>query len=930
MVPCEQDIFESGEWELDLSARELRANGVTVPIGSRAFEIIETLVRSAGQLVTKDELVRRTWPGAAIVEDATLRVHISAIRKALGADRRMLQTVSGRGYRLLGNWTIRQDRAPAKPQHATAAPTSFRTNVTVAASALVGREPAVKHLCNLVSAYRAVTLTGPGGIGKTVLASEVARRLFPTIAGDVFFVELVSLSDPALVASTAASVLGLRLGSDEISPASVARAIGKRKVLLVLDNCEHVVDAAAELAETLVQLCPHTTVLATSREVLRIEGEFVYRVAPLDVPSQHQEASNDVLACSAVQLFIARMRLVRDNFLAQGENLPAIGSIARRLDGIPLAIELAAARAATFGLPEVAARLDDRFALLTGGRRTALPRHQTLRATLDWSYKLLPETERVVLHCLAIFAGPFSLHAACAVSSMTEADVVDSIGSLVGKSLVLKAENSAGTQFRLLETTRAYAFDRLSESGALTDVASRHAAYFLKLLGQEDAHSIPSEQRPAALRRRADEIHAALEWAFSSSGDPSTGVALTIAAVPLWFDLSQQTVARGRIEQALRHAETGGEQEMRLRIALGYSLWYLGPGANAIEPNFARALEIAERIGAAAVQTRALWGLWAARRGREDHHAALDVALRFADAARKAGDLGATHLADRIIALTHHLLGHQRLAQEWTERTLRQPHRLDPSMGMGYQVETPVAMPALLARILWIRGFPDQATAAAAAAITAADKTGHSFALAYALAFAGLPVALWTGAPDAKRLLDMFAAHATGNRNLEDWRLCYARALELRQGSEAEALIASFIEPRADPSRIAPFAHLPIGTNIPVPLPGEPPADLPWSAPELLRVDAMLLLWHRAPGADVAAEAKLLRALEIAGEQSALSWELRAAMSLARLWRRQGRAVEARDRLMATYEKFTEGFGTSDLIQARSLIADLESDGTSA
>ncbi|WP_084788556.1 winged helix-turn-helix domain-containing protein [Bradyrhizobium sp. Cp5.3] len=930
LVPCEQGVFGSSEWELDLSTRQLRANGVTVSIGSRAFEIVETLVRSDGQLVTKDELVRHTWPGATIVEDGTIRVHISAIRKALGADRGILQTVSGRGYRLLGNWTIRQDRAPAEPEQATASPTSFRTNVPIAASALVGRESAVQHLCNLASAYRAVTLTGPGGIGKTVLASEVARRLFATIASDVFFVELASLSDPALVPSTAASVLGLQLGSDDITPASVARAIGKRKVLLVVDNCEHVIDAAAELAETLLHRCPHTTLLATSREVLRIEGEFVYHVAPLDVPSQHQEASSDVLARSAVQLFIARMGSVQENVLAQDENLPAIGSIVRRLDGIPLAIELAAARAATFGIQDVAARLDDRFALLTGARRTALPRHQTLRATLDWSYKLLPETERVLLHCLAIFVGPFSVDAASAVASMTEADLVDRIGGLVAKSLLLKVENSVGPQFRLLEMTRAYAFDRLSESGAFAEVARRHAEYFLKVLGQAEVEAQSSGQRPAASGRRADEIHAALDWAFSGAGDPSLGVALTIAAVPLWFDLSRPTVARGRIEQALPHAEMGGDDEMQLRIALGYSFWYLGPATHAIGANFARALEIAERIGAVAVQTRALWGLWAAHRGREDHRAALDVALRFADAARKAGDLGATHLADRVIALTHHLLGHQQLAQEWTERTLRQPHRLAPSMGMGYQVETPVAMQALLARILWIRGFPDQALAAAAAATSAAGATGHSFALAYALAFAGLPVALWTGAPEAGRLLDMFATHAGGNRNLEEWRLCYARALEFRQGSEGEALIASFVEPRVDPSRIAPFADRPIGTHILVPPPGEPPVDLPWSAPELLRVDAMLLLWHRAPGADDAAEAKLLRALEVAGAQSALSWELRAVMSLALLWQRHGRTVEARDRLVATYEKFTEGFGTRDLVQARSLIADLESDKTSA
>ena len=595
------------------------------------------------------------------------------------------------------------------------------------------------------------------------------------------------------------------------------------------------------------------------------------------------------------------------------DNLQAIAAICRRLDGIPLAIEFAAARAATLGLSQVARRLDDRFRLLIGGRRTALPRHQTLRATLDWSYELLPVTERVLLDSLAIFVGPFSTDAACAVTSMTETDVVGSIGDLIGKSLVLRAENSVSTQFRLLETTRAYAFDRLSKSGALTEIARRHAEYFLKVLGQleVEARSIPPDQRLAVFGRRADEIHAALEWTFSSSGEPSIGVALTIAAVPLWFELSQQTIARGRIEQALPHAETGSDEEMPLRIALGYSIWYLGPATNAIEPNFARALEIAERIGAAAVQTRALWGLWAAHRGRGDHRAALDIALRFADVARKAGDLGATHLADRIIALTHHLSGHQQLAQEWAERTLRQPHHLNPSSGMGYQVETRVAMLALLARI---RGFPDQATTAAAAAIAGAGESRHSFSIAYALTFAGLPVALWTGALDeARRQVDMLAAHAAGNRNMENWRLCYARALNFRHDGEGGALIASFIEPRADPSRIAPFSDLPIGAHSPVPLPGELSADLPWSAPELPRVDAMLLLWHHAPGADVAAEAKLLRAPEVASEQSALSWELRAAMSLARLWQRHGRASEARDRLMATYEKFTEGFGTSDL-----------------
>ena len=267
-------------------------------------------MRSNGEFVTKEDLARSAWPGLVVVEDVTLRVHISAIRKALGSDRSMLETVPGRGYRLLGNWTIRQSHAPVQPdlsERSGMAPNEFRTNVPVVASALIGRETTSQRLCELVSAHRAATLTGPGGIGKTVLATEVARRLFPTIERDVFLVELASLSDRSLVPSAVAAVLGSRLGGDQISAAAVARAIGSRKVLLVLDNCEHLVDAAAELAETLLRLCPYMTIVATSRELLRIEGEYVYHVAPLDVPSRDQEASSEMLAHSAVQLFIAVM-----------------------------------------------------------------------------------------------------------------------------------------------------------------------------------------------------------------------------------------------------------------------------------------------------------------------------------------------------------------------------------------------------------------------------------------------------------------------------------------------------------------------------------------------------------------------------------------------------------------------------------------------
>jgi hypothetical protein len=386
-------------------------------------------------------------------------------------------------------------------------------------------------------------------------------------------------------------------------------------------------------------------------------------------------------------------------------------------------------------------------------------------------------------------------------------------------------------------------------------------------------------------------------------------------------------VARSRVEDALRHAEAGSEQEMQLRLALGHAHWYSAPGHDAMEPAFARALDIAERIGATTVRTRALWGMWAAHRGRGDNLAALEVARRYADAAISAGDLSAIHLADRILGLTHHLLGHQLLAREFTERALRQPHPLDATSGIGYQVETPVAMPAQLARILWIMGFPDQAAVAVRQAVAAARNSGRSYPVIYVASFAALPIALWAGAEDEVRfLLDLLLPHSAGYQRMEQWALCFERVLKLRAGNESDALIASFIEPRADGAFVPPFADLASDANISVPLPGLEPVDIHWNTPELLRVDAELLLWHDAPGAAAAAEAKLLRALEIAREQMALSWELRAALSLARLWRRHGRTAEARELLAATYGKFTEGFGTSDLRHAQKLMADLQSD----
>ena len=486
------------------------------------------LAERAGKLVSKNELLDLVWAGV-VVEENNLQVQVSALRKLLGPD--VIATIPGRGYRL----TLMPDDAAAQRAESEPAPARSPTphDGAIEAPALYGRADDVDALRDLILHHPLVTLVGPGGIGKTRLAQAIAHDLRNDFGNNVKIVELASLADPTLVAATVARALGLVGDADAALSLSV-RALAGQRLLLVLDNCEHLLDDVALVVAALRKGAPEVHILATSQEVLRHPDEHVYRLGALAVPADLSlQSAGDA---GAVQLFIARAQAVEPRLRLSEENFCAIVEICRRLDGIPLAIELAAARVLLLGVEGVRERLDERFRLLTAGSRLALRRHQTLRAALEWSYGLLSATEQTVFDRIGAFAGSFSLECAQALAADDQSDewsVLDHLGALVDKSLVA-VEDGANARYRMLETTRAFALERLAASGATSKVMHRHAEvmlYQFERYYDEVLQGAPSVKVVGKITPDLDNLRGALNWAGGKGGDRRIAIALFGAAV---------------------------------------------------------------------------------------------------------------------------------------------------------------------------------------------------------------------------------------------------------------------------------------------------------------------------------------------------------------------------------------------------------------
>ena len=945
--------IEFGRFSVLPHRRELLAEGRPLELGGRAFDVLLVLIEASGAVVSKDALMNRVWPDR-IVEENSLQAQISALRRAFGADRDLIRTIAGRGYQFTGEIRTGSVRpnAPATAEMPQPAPTPSRppTNLPEPVSELIGRDVELDQILDLSASHRLVTLAGAGGIGKTRLGFAAARRLLPRFADGVWAIELAPLADPELVPVTVATALGLELASGTASPLSVATALRSKQLMLVLDNCEHVVGAAATMADALLRANPATRVIATSREPLRVEGERVYPVPPLAVPAQGRLNGEDLLSYGAVRLFVERARAAAPRFSPDARVAAAIGGICYRLDGIPFAIELAASRAATLGIEELAARLDDRFDLLTGGRRTALPRQRTLRATLDWSYELLTETERAVLRRLAIFAGGFTLQAASAVAADDEiaaAEVVDRIANLVAKSLVTADSGGAEVRYRLLETTRAYALEKLVQAGEFDVTARRHASRYLDLFSSAEAES---ETRPQAewlsiYGRHLDNVRAAFDWAFSPGGDASIGVALTIAAVPLWVQLSLLDECRERVERALANlgdADAASERaRMQLSAALGWSLMYGVGRASEAGPAWATTLEIAQRLNDKDYKQRALWGLCIDQFNNGEFRAALGFAKRFAELVANSTDTIDLIMGDRILATSLHYIGDQTNARFHIDRVLahlagfaQQPQivrlRFDMRVSTHY----------FQARILWLQGFADEALRVVEHNVEEGRVIGHALSFCSVLGQGACPIAFLAGDFDAAARYGAMLLDHTEHHPIRLWQL-WARCFngmvmakrgnitagldvlrgELEQGGEAKFL-PRFLLPLGELAAcLGEAGEVAQGLAIVEDaLTRCKTRDEGWYLAELLRIKGELILKGDGSEAAAKAEEEFLSALDWARRQGALSWELRAATSLARLLNDQGRAADATALLQPVYGRFTEGFATADVKSAKALL----------
>ena len=685
-------------------------------LGDRAFEVLLALVERAGQLVPKDELLDLVWPGL-VVEENNLQVQVSTLRKILGAA--AIATSAGRGYR----FTL----ALMPDGESSSSPVAKRHNLPQQLTTFIGHEEDLEEYAALLNQARLLTLTGIGGCGKTRLAIKLGETVLPSFPAGVWFVDLAPLSDAERVPLTVATTLGIRKQADQPRIETLCEHLASRQMLLVLDNCEHLTAACAALAQRLLTAAPGVRVLATSREGLNVPGERTVTVRSLALPAIGSEHVVPGLeSCEAVRLFVERARLAVTKFSLDATTAPAVAEICRRLDGIPLAIELAAARVKVLSVEEIRVRLDDRFRLLTGGRTTGLARQQTLLAAIQWSYDHLAPDEQRLLRLLSVFTGGWTLAGAVRVigDQVDEYEVLDLLTRLVDRSLVTIERIVGGTtRYAMLETVRQYAQERLNQSGEGDAARTRHLEFFVALAEEAEPKLSGRTQREWLVRLRAelDNVLQALAWCDHAEGGTELGLRLVYALLGFWFHLGLMELGYQATLAALGRAGAAARNGVKAKALVGAgSLSRSVDRYDEANDHMVDALSIAREIGDSKLAVESLLILGYLANDQGSSASALGRLEESLTLARNLSDKALVARALNAMGEVYRAAGNMEAAQPLYEE----------SLALGRDQENTLIIATVcdnLARVFISRGEPERARDLVLEVLTISEAAGSKW-----------------------------------------------------------------------------------------------------------------------------------------------------------------------------------------------------------
>jgi predicted ATPase/DNA-binding winged helix-turn-helix (wHTH) protein len=937
------EVFQFGPYRLIPSKRLLLLGQDHVELGSRAFDMLVLLVRRHGEVLTRREIIDQVWSDLT-VDETNLRAQVAQLRRILGRGEEgedYVKNVRGRGYVFV---------APVQAAASSDAPPAIalpptRGRLPGRLQRLVGRRQALNAIAARMQACRFLSLVGAGGIGKTTLAIELGHRLAARFDGQVCYIDLGSLKAPDLVMPTIAVALGYTVNSADLLP-GLTSFLAERRLLLILDCCEHVIEAVAGLTAAVFRDAPKVHLLVTSREPLRAEGETVLFIEPLDLPAQKPDlTAAEALDSASVQLFM--QRAAASGYISEldDRHAAAVAEICRQLDGNPLAIELAGSRLITYGFSGLLEGLGGGKILGWPGRRHD-PRHRTLEATLDWSFQLLSDVERRVLARLSVFVGAFTMQAAEAVAC----DAVDerravarAVEELVDKSLLAIVSVDGAHQYRVLDVTRFYAEMKLSESGEREAVLRRHARFCIDTLQQHNVgprHVIQPGGRKLGLE--AGNVRAALEWCFSAEGDVELGIDLAAQASRMWLDLSllRESLRWCRIALARLGEEQPSMRLLRLQEALALSQMYTQGNDEHVGAAIDRGLALAEALHERESEMHLLAGRNLLLTRRADFVGALHAAERFAALAHESQDPVEIVASDWMLGSTHQLIGRPRTGLEFLERGAARAEALGVDKAYYFGFDNTGRSAIGRAWSSWLCGKPEKARRLARYLLGQAAAHNHPVSVCIAYLYT-TSVVLWLRDLEWAEGLIEFLIEIPARHQLIPYRtggVALKGELLLAKG-ETEAgvaLLRSVLEPLAreqlnivlTPTRrayaegLARLGDVETAQGIIADLVERAEISPTFLMPELLRTQGDIVL-AGSPDDSAAAETCYRKAITRAQSDGALGWELRAANALARLLVRTEQADEARKTLEPVFSRFAEGFDTGDLVEARQLLRSL-------